>query len=195
VAKALGLSVRPAAELGAAVEAGKVKAVWAVGTELPDDALAGRIGRAEVVVAQTHAESALARAASLVLPAATVAESDGTFVNFEGRAQRFEMAWFPRDDVRPHWSLAAGIGRALGIALPFATAREVFGALGVRLGDALGDFRWDSLPSVARRAGIVPLAAGTVDGRLPGYRDRTPPELAEGDHRRALPVLTGGETT
>ena len=200
-AKALGLAVRPASDLAAAVEAGKVKAVWAVGTELPDEGLAARLGRAEVLVVQAHGESPLAKLASLVLPAATVAESDGTFVNFEGRAQRFEQAWFPQGDVRPHWALAAGIGRALGKELlpgsgkGHTTARDLFTALVGRLGDSMGDFRWDALPSIARRGGITPLAAGTVDGRLPGYRERTPPELMEGDRRRLLPVLTGGETT
>jgi NADH-quinone oxidoreductase subunit G len=215
VAGAFGLAVRTAADLAGLVEAGRVKAIWAVGTELPEpvhpgrgagpssskvgpdpqEGLAARLGRVEVLVAQSHGETPLARAASLVLPAATVAESDGTYVNFEGRAQRFEMAWFPRGDVRPHWELAAGIARALGKELRFATAREVFATLGPRLGAALGDFRWDSLPSIARRSGIVPLAAGTVDGRLPGYRERTAPEIEEGDLRRELPVVTGGEAT
>jgi NADH-quinone oxidoreductase subunit G len=198
-AQAVGLPVRPVADLAAAVESGRVKAVWAVGTELPDDALAARLGRAEVLVAQAHGESALARVASLVLPAATVAESDGTFVNFQGTAQRFEMAWFPRGDMSPHWALAERMGRLLGKDLGLAagpglaTARDLFAALGGRLGDALGDFRWDALPSMAHRTGIVPLVAGTLDGRLPGHRERTPPELMSGDRRRLLPVLTPGE--
>ena len=188
VAAALGLAIRPPSELASAVEKGKVRAVWAVGAELPDAALVERIGKAELLVVQAHGESPLAQAASLLLPAATVAESDGTFVNFEGRAQRFELAWFPVGDARPHWHLAAGIGRALGlVALRFATAREVFQALRSKLGEALGDFSWDSLPSVARRQGLVPLPAGTVDGRLPGYRERVSPEVGD-DYRRTLPA-------
>ncbi len=61
----------------------------------------------------------------------------------------------------------------------------MFAALGGRLGGALGDFAWDSLPSVGKRFGIVPLAAGTVDGRLAGNRDRVPSETSE-DYRRAI---------
>ena len=50
------------------------------------------------------------------------------------------------------------------------------------------------LPSIAlgpvliahgKRFGIVPLAAGTVDGRLAPNRDRTPSETGE-DYRRAM---------
>jgi NADH-quinone oxidoreductase subunit G len=185
VAQALGLALRPAADLAALAAAGKVRGLWAVGTELPDPALAGKLEGLETVVAQAYGEDALAKAATTLLPAAPHSEMDGTFVNFEGRAQRFELAYFPRGEARPHWDLAAGIGRALGLGHAFAAARDVWVALGGRLGAALGAFEWDSLPSTGRRAGIVPLAAGTVDGRVPGYRERLPAETTE-DWRRAL---------
>jgi NADH-quinone oxidoreductase subunit G len=189
VAAALGLAVRPAADLAAAVERGAVRAVWAVGTELPDPALADRIAAAETLVVQAQNDGPLARAATVLLPAATHAESDGTFVNFEGRAQRFELAWFPRGEVRAHWALAAEVGKALRLKLAFATARDAFVALAPRLGDALGDYRFDRTPSVGRGMGNIPLAAGTVDGRLPGYRERMPDETTE-DYRRALARTT-----
>ena len=57
--------------------------------------------------------------------------------------------------------------------------------LGPRLVEALSGFEWDSLPSTGRRRGLVPLAAGTVDGRLPGYRERVPSD-ATGDTRMDL---------
>ena len=194
VANALGLAVRPAADLAGLAEAGKVKAIWAVGAEVADTALAARLGRAEVVVVQAFGEAPLAHQATLLLPAATVAESDGTFVNFEGKAQRFEMAYWPAGDSKPHWWLAAAVGRALGQPrLAFQNAREVHLALAPRLVDALGGYAFDAMPSIARRPGIVPLAAGTVDGRLPGYRDRTDPGITE-DYRKTLPVLRQGET-
>ena len=190
VAQAFGLALRPWAELGAAVTSGEVKALWAVGSELPVDDLhaAPALAAVEVLVAQATNQGALAREATVLLPAATHAESDGTFVNFEGRAQRFELAFWPRGQARPHWQLASDLARALGLTWKFTSAREVFLQLGARLGGALGAFAWDSLPTVAKRRGLVPLAAGTVDGRLPGYRERMPPETSE-DLRRALPKL------
>jgi NADH-quinone oxidoreductase subunit G len=185
VAQALGLAVSPIAELAQAVAGGKVKAVWAVGAETPDQVVAAKLEGAEVLVVQATNDGILARHASVLLPAAPHSEVDGTFVNFEGRAQRFEMAYFPRGEARPHWSLAADLGRELGLSLRFASGRDVFLALGGRLGGALGDFRWDALASVGKRFGIVPLAAGTVDGRLAGNRDRVPADTTE-DYRRGL---------
>jgi NADH-quinone oxidoreductase subunit G len=185
VAQALGLAVRPIGDLAAAVSAGKVKAVWAVGAETPDNVVAQKLEAAEVLVVQAYNDGVLARHATILLPAAPHSEMDGTFVNFEGRAQRFEMAYFPRGEARPHWSLAADLGRELGLEHRFAGSRDVFAALGARLGGALGDFKWDSLPSVGKRFGIVPLAAGTVDGRLAGNRDRVPADTTE-DYRRGI---------
>jgi len=173
-AKAFGLTVKPVADLCAAVEAGAVKAVWAVGAELPDPALAGRLARAEALVVQAVNEGELSSSATVLLPASPAPESDGTFVNFEGRAQRFEMAYWPRGEALPHWSLAAEIGAALGLTSRWGSAREVFADLGRRVSEALGGYRWDSLPAVDRRKSLVPLAAGTVDGRLPGHRERVP---------------------
>jgi NADH-quinone oxidoreductase subunit G len=185
VAQALGLAVRPAADLAAAVAAGKVKGVWAVGAETPDAAVAAKIAQAEDLVVQATNEGPLAAGSTVLLPAAPHSEVDGTFVNFEGKAQRFEMAYFPRGQARPHWALAAALGASLGAKLAFASGREVFAALGPKLGAALGDFKWDSLASIGKRFGIVPLAAGTVDGRLAPNRDRTPSETGE-DYRRAM---------
>jgi len=174
VARALGFSVKPAAELAAAVEAGSVKAVWAVGAELPDPRLAAILAKAEALVVQATNESELTAAATVLFPAAPTPESDGTFVNFEGRAQRFEMAYWPRFDAQPHWALAGEVGITLGLTARWPTARDVFEDLGRRVADDLPGYRWDSLPSISRRKSLVPLAAGTVDGRLPGYRERMP---------------------
>jgi NADH-quinone oxidoreductase subunit G len=189
VAKAFGLAVRPFGELLKAMEGGRVKAVWAVGAEVPDAAAVGAFGALATFVCQAYNASHLAREATVLLPAAPHPEMDGTFVNFEGRAQRFELAYWPRGAARPHWALAAELSRALGLAWRFQSARDVFQQLGARLGDALGAFTWDSLPSTAKRRGLVPLAAGTVDGRLPGYRERVPADEA-GDTR--VDLLLGG---
>ena len=174
VARAFGLAVKPAADLAAAVAAGKVKAVWAVGAELATPELAATLARAEALVVQAVNEGELAAAATVLLPASPAPESDGTFVNFEGRPQRFELAYWPRGESLPHWGLASELGRALGLSSRWASARQVFEDLGRRVAGDLPGFEWNSLPSVDRRKGLVPLAAGTVDGRLPGHRERMP---------------------
>jgi NADH-quinone oxidoreductase subunit G len=55
-----------------------------------------------VIVLPTLADRLTARA-DVVLPAATFAEETGTWVNHEGRAQRYFSVLPPRDDVRPAW--------------------------------------------------------------------------------------------
>jgi NADH-quinone oxidoreductase subunit G len=140
-AQGFGLTLRSFADLLAAAEQGRVKALWAVGTELPVEGEAEWLAGV-TVIAQAVNDGPLARAAEVLLPASPHSESDGTFVNFQGRAQRFEMAYFPRGESRPHWALAGEIARALGAERAYATAREAFQALSPRLGDALGDFRW-----------------------------------------------------
>jgi NADH-quinone oxidoreductase subunit G len=192
VAQAFGLTLRPYAELAKAVESGAVKALWAVGSEIPVERseAPSAVQALETVVVQAFNLDELARDSTLLLPASPHSEVDGTFVNFEGRAQRFELAFWPRGESLPHWALAAAIGRALGLTTRFTSARQVFEELSPRLSGALGEFRWDSLPSVGKRRGILPLAAGTVDGRLPGYRERVPPETSE-DMKRAITKAGG----
>ncbi|HUK67064.1 MAG TPA: 2Fe-2S iron-sulfur cluster-binding protein [Anaeromyxobacteraceae bacterium] len=186
VAQAFGLLVRPFAELVSAVESGKVKALWAVGGEVPDPGAAARLESLEALVCQAFSEDGpLARRATALLPASPHSEDDGTFVNFEGRAQRFELAYWPRGDSRPHWKLALQLGQALGLGARAESAREVWRELGGRLSEALPGFEWDRLPSAGKRHGLVPIAAGTVDGRLPGYRERVP-SAPDGDTRLDL---------
>ena len=94
--------------------------------------------------------------ADIALPCANFAESEGSFVNAEGRAQRFFKAVFRKDDVQPSWLWLSDLGytaervemenwhrfddvvQALGAALPvFATfgaaAPDKFRAAGSRI--------------------------------------------------------------
>jgi NADH-quinone oxidoreductase subunit G len=67
-----------------------------------DDAdTVARLRKARFLVVFGWADTALARAADVALPTATHAERDGTFVNVEGRLQRFERAFPPRGEARP----------------------------------------------------------------------------------------------
>ncbi len=55
------------------------------------------------VIVLDHLANPTADKAELVLPAGTFAESDGTFVSSEGRAQRFFQVFVPQDDVMASW--------------------------------------------------------------------------------------------
>jgi NADH-quinone oxidoreductase subunit G len=73
----------------------------------------------QVIVLDHVANQTLARA-EIVLPSATFAESSGTLVNNEGRAQRFYQVFVPQGDVQESWRwlrdimLAAGRSEARG---------------------------------------------------------------------------------
>ncbi|HZD55141.1 MAG TPA: NADH-quinone oxidoreductase subunit NuoG [Anaerolineales bacterium] len=69
-----------------------------------DSSLVDRLlGVAKHVIAIDHLENRTTDKAEVVLPAATFAEGDGTFVNNEGRAQRFLQVFVPQGDVQESW--------------------------------------------------------------------------------------------
>ena len=59
-------------------------------------------------------ETPTAERASAVLPAASYAEQTGTFVNYEGRGQRFYQVFQPEDEVAPSWRWLGRLAKALG---------------------------------------------------------------------------------
>jgi NADH-quinone oxidoreductase subunit G len=69
----------------------------------PASAVASLLGDAHHLVVLDHLNNATTEAAELVLPAGTFAESDGTLVNNEGRAQRFFQVLDPNTDVQGSW--------------------------------------------------------------------------------------------
>ena len=66
------------------------------------------------VITVDHTAGETVARADVVLPAATFAESDGTFVNNEGRAQRFYQVMTPRGDARESWRWLRDLALAAG---------------------------------------------------------------------------------
>jgi NADH-quinone oxidoreductase subunit G len=124
VADRLGIVVRDVGELSKLFEAGTLAEVLAVGSDLPDPKLAGAFGGAEVVVLAVH-DGPLAQRASVVLPASSWAEYDGTYVNAKGLAQRSERAIRPKGESLPTWQLALQLAAGLGVELGWKKAAEL----------------------------------------------------------------------
>ena len=107
-------------------------------------------------------EGPTVKRASLVLPSATFAESTGTYVNFEGRAQRFFEVFAGTQDTAPAW-------RWLGLA-------------GKRIGRE--DMGWghvqEVVASLARQPGLAGVAAAA-----PGadYRNSAGSKIPRETHR------------
>ena len=81
---------------------------------LKGEAVDQALAKAADVVVLDVLETATAEAATLALPAASTAESTGTFVNHEGRAQRFYQVFEPQQDVAPAWRWLADAAIAAG---------------------------------------------------------------------------------
>lgn len=83
------------------------------------------------VVVIDHTESETTRSAQVVIPAGTFAESEGTLVNNEGRAQRFFQVYEPSDGIRESWRWLLTLGNALGVSQkgPWSSHDEVVRAL------------------------------------------------------------------
>ncbi len=68
-----------------------------------EGAVNGFFGKLKHSVVIEHLETRTTLKADAVLPAATFAEADGTFVNNEGRAQRFYQVFVPQGEIQESW--------------------------------------------------------------------------------------------
>ncbi|HEX5474673.1 MAG TPA: NADH-quinone oxidoreductase subunit NuoG [Vicinamibacterales bacterium] len=112
------------------------------------------LDRAAHVIAIDHLATATTAAADVVLPAGTFAESDGTLVSYEGRAQRFFQVFPPDGEVRESWrwirDLLAAAGRTDAAA--WQTLDDITAALA------------SALPAFAAVAGVAPPATFRIAG-------------------------------
>ncbi len=76
----------------------------------------------------TH-EGPLSRLSTVLLPASSWAESDGTYVNARGLSQESEQAIGFKGDSRPAWKLIAGLSVRLGHDLGWRKLADVRGAM------------------------------------------------------------------
>ena len=113
----------------AAVAQGAVTTLLVLGDTLdPADTFAlpaAAKGKVEVIFAGPFASGAAADAA-VAIPSASWSEADGTYVNFEGRAQRVLRCHLPLGEARPGWRIAADVAASAGAPLPeWASASDV----------------------------------------------------------------------
>lgn len=123
-----------AVEMFRAVESGRIKAIWIMGTNpavsLPE---ASRVRRALeacplVIVSDVVADNDTLRHAHIRLPAAAWSEKDGTVTNSERRISRQRPFRTPPDAARADWWIITQVARALGHRRAFHYRRpaEIF---------------------------------------------------------------------
>ncbi len=131
-----GAAADEAAVMGA-VLTGSLTTLLVLGDTLdPEDTLAltpSSEGKVEVVFAGPFVSGA-AEHAAVAIPSASWSEADGTYVNFEGRAQRVRRCHLPLGEARPGWRVALDVAAAAGAPAPaWANAEDVLSALGKRV--------------------------------------------------------------
>ena len=126
------------------------------------------LGSAKQVISIDHLIHATTSKADIVLPAAAFAESSGSLVNNEGRAQRFYRVFLPKGQVRESWRWIRDIMKAMGRpeAEKWHILDDVAAAIAASV-PALG-----ALSSVAPGAGFR-LTGGKVPRQSHRYSGRT----------------------
>ena len=117
-----GPTLRTAADLKQDLETGVLTALLLVGEA---DAV-GPLDSLKILVAVASHQDAPVAAAQVALPLAMWAEVDGTFTNRQGKVQRLHPAIAPAGQTRSGWEIADRLGQALGSALGYANAKQVF---------------------------------------------------------------------
>ncbi len=121
----------PLTEMWDAVLEGRIKAMWIVGENPflsdPDASHVEEALRAlDLLVVQEIFPTGTTDLATLVLPAATFAEKDGTFTNTERRVQRVRRALDPVGKARPDWEIVCDLAKRMGAeGFDFASPSEI----------------------------------------------------------------------
>jgi NADH-quinone oxidoreductase subunit G len=159
-ANSLGLAMLGGAPLAAAFERvgrGDVRGAIVLENDLFRRARAAAVERFLAsgirLIALDHLEHETLRAAEVALPAAAIAESDGTLISAEGRAQRFFQGFVPQGDIQESWRWLAELGRRAGRECPWHSLDDVVQAIA------------SARPALAPIVNAAPDAAFRIAGR------------------------------
>jgi NADH-quinone oxidoreductase subunit G len=133
-------------------DSGFGKAAW-------DPKVVERLRKARFLAVMGWADTPLARVADVVLPAATHAERDGTFVNSQSRLQRFSRAFPAPSQARPGVEILAELLARFEPKWGSIDAATAFDLLAEEV-ERFADLRWRALPP----HGISLAEGGTAEG-------------------------------
>ena len=183
---------RSAAQIGAAAAAGEITALYLMQTDpvrdLPDRGLWERAMRSAALVV-AHASvltEGLRDHATVIFPAESHAEKEGTVVHPDGRLQRLRIAIAHPGEIRAGWAVLAELADRCGVTTAMRRSADAFAQLvaqvpvyeGITLEEIAGvGVRW---PRARGRRGAVARRRGT-GGR--GPLRRRCPRADESDQR------------
>jgi NADH-quinone oxidoreductase subunit G len=117
------------------------------GKAASDPKVVERLRQTRFLAVMGYADTPLARAADVVLPAATHAEREGTFVNCQGRLQRFAAAYPPPAQVRSGLEILADLLSRFEPRWASVSAPTVFDLLAEEL-PAFDGLSWAAIPAI-----------------------------------------------
>ncbi len=121
-----------AVEIMEQAKEGKIKGLYIVGENpalsFPHSGLATEaLASLDFLVVQDIFLTETAKLATVVLPAASFAEKEGTFTNFEARVNRVRKAIEPIGESLPDWEIILQLADKMRYPLPFSSLQQVMG--------------------------------------------------------------------
>lgn len=119
-----------AVEMLQQVKEGKIKALYIVGED-PMSSFPNRrfiidaLSSLGLLVVQDIFLTETAKLATVVLPATSFAEKDGTLINFEGKIKKFRKAVQPPGKSRPDWEILLDIAGKMGSPLTYSRFEDI----------------------------------------------------------------------
>jgi len=112
------------------VKKGRIKGMYIVGENpvlsFPNSRLVAEIlSSLDFLVVQDMFLAETAKLANVVLPAASFAEKEGTFTNFEGRVNRVRKAIKPIGESLPDWEIILRLADKMGFPMPYSSLQDV----------------------------------------------------------------------
>ena len=119
-----------AVEIMEQAKEGKIKGLYIVGENpalsFPHSSLATEVlATLDFLVVQDMFLTETAKLATVVLPATSFAEKEGTFTNFEGRVNRVRKAIEPIGESLPDWEIILRLADKMEHPLPFSSLQQV----------------------------------------------------------------------
>lgn len=119
-----------ALEMVSQTKAGKIKGMYIVGENpmlsFPNSSVVREaLSSLEFLAVNDLFLTETARLAHVVLPAASFAEKEGTFTNFEGRVQRVRRVIEPLGESLPDWQIILKLANAMGYAMSYAYPYQI----------------------------------------------------------------------
>lgn len=113
---------------------GKVKGLYVIGENpvlsFPHSSLVTEaLASLDFLVVQDMFLTETARLATVVLPATSFAEKEGTFTNLEGRVNRVQKAIEPIGESLPDWEIILRLADKMECPLPFSSLQQVMGEI------------------------------------------------------------------